>query len=258
MTSDEQRDLVEALQPILAKARAAILAVYESGDFFTEEKADHSPVTAADRASHDVLVAGLSQLTPDIPVISEETPGTRETIQPGRRFWLVDPLDGTKEFIRKSGEFTINLGLVDGAGVPEFGVIDVPVQSRTYFGGLGGAGVQDPAGTRVLSPLVAAPAGGQVIALSRSHQGQAEEWLRAHQIAVRRLVYAGSAIKFCWIAEGRVDLYVRLRGTMGWDTAAGQALVCAVGGRVVTLEGEPLRYQPGAFTNPYFIAGRPL
>nr|WP_243239281.1 3'(2'),5'-bisphosphate nucleotidase CysQ [Sulfobacillus harzensis] len=250
--------MAAGLRPVVEEARAAILAVYHSGDFHTEAKLDNSPVTEADRASHRILTAGLAKLTPDIPVVSEEAVGTRPTIKEGHPFWLVDPLDGTKEFVRRLDNFTINVGLVDGEGVARFGFVDIPVEGRSFVGGQGRAWVWDETGQKLLAPLGAAsPAEPLRVAMSRSHRGQAEEWLSDHHLPVKDLVYAGSAIKFAWIAEGRVDLYVRLLPTMGWDTAAGQAVLNAVGAEVVTLEGSPLRYRPGAFPNPHFVASRP-
>lgn len=245
--------------PVIHEAREAILAIYTSGEFQTEEKADQSPVTAADRASHEILVRGLRDVTPDIPVVSEEVVGARPKIESDRLFWLVDPLDGTKEFVRHSDEFTINLALVDSNGVPRFGILDIPSEGRTFIAGDGRGWVWDGTRRAPLSPLNPRNReAGLVVALSRSHRGQAEDWLSEQGIRVREMVYAGSAIKFAWIAEGRVDLYLRLRPTMGWDTAAGQALLEQLGGTVQTLRGQPLRYQPGAFVNPDFVAARPL
>jgi 3'(2'), 5'-bisphosphate nucleotidase len=246
------------VQPIIEQAREAVLAVYESGRFLTEEKSDHSPVTAADRASHAILLEGLERLDGHVPVISEES-RERDKVADATPFWLVDPLDGTKEFLRRSGEFTINVALVGGDGQPVWGLVDVPLYGRTYFGGEGRAFYQDQTGVHplgMLSPITEFEA--VRVALSRSHLGTAEDWLKSHQVVVRSTVYAGSAVKFCWVAEGRVDLYVRLRPTMGWDTAAGQAIVEAVGGYVRHAEtGEPLTYRPHAEVNPSFVASRP-
>lgn len=214
-------------------------------------------MTAADRASHTILAEGLQRLDADVPVISEES-RDQDRVAEAKPFWLVDPLDGTKEFLRRSGEFTINVALIGADGCPVWGLIDVPCFGRTYFGGQGRAFYYDATG---LHPLMALTplreSQGRRVALSRSHLGSAEEWLRDHQILVQSTVYAGSAVKFCWVAEGRVDLYVRLRPTMGWDTAAGQAIVEAVGGQVCHAEtGEPLRYRPQAEVNPSFVASR--
>lgn len=243
---------------MLDQARAAILRVYDSGRFQTEEKSDHSPVTAADRASHDILMAGLERLDAHVPVISEES-RDRDHAQDASPFWLVDPLDGTKEFLRHSGEFTINVALVNGSGSPVWGLIDVPLAGRTYFGGQGRAFYRDLHGIHPLpelSPLKESD--GLRVALSRSHLGAAEDWLKRQGVLVLGTVYAGSAVKFCWVAEGRADLYLRLWPTMGWDTAAGQAIIESVGGQVINADtGESLTYRPYAEVNPSFIASRP-
>lgn len=258
MNQEQRRMLAQQVQPVVEEARQAILAVYHSGLFETEEKSDHSPVTAADRASHGILMDGLRPVLADVPIISEESRHA-DQVTHGSLFWLVDPLDGTKEFIRRSGEFTINIALVDGSGVPIWGMVDVPLAGTTYYGGDGEVLCRDAQGVRALPPLEMKDASEEMtVALSRSHQGAADDWLREHGIRPKRLVYSGSAVKFCWVAEGRVDLYVRLRPTMGWDTAAGQALVEAAGGGIRDLDGNPLRYRPRAEVNPYFIAFRPL
>lgn len=258
MNEEERNRLADLVYPIILEARSAVLKVYRSGSFDTQEKSDHSPVTAADRASHQILTAGLSGVFPDIPVISEEAQESPLPLGDRERFWLVDPLDGTKEFVRQSGEFTINVGLIDRSGRPLWGLVDVPLSGATYVGGGGGAFRRDASGDTRLGLLQpAVPGQDAVVALSRSHQGAADDWLREHHVKVRRLVYSGSAVKFCWTAEGRVDLYVRLLPTMGWDTAAGQAIVESVGGHVHTMDGVPLTYEPAARKNPHFVAARP-
>lgn len=254
MTGQEQWDLSQALMPALIAARKAILEVYQSGDFGTQEKDDRSPVTEADRCSHDILTGEMRALTPDIPVISEESRGDVGEVRAEQYFWLVDPLDGTKEFIRQSGEFTINVGLIEPGGRPILGLIDVPIVGKTYIGMDRGVFVDAGTGCNPLHPQIRPQHDKMVVALSRSHEGLAQEWLREHQVEVSEIMYGGSALKFCWIAEGRADLYVRLRPTMGWDTAAGQAIVESAHGSLVTMEGQPLRYLPGAHRNPYFVA----
>lgn len=257
----QSRDLFDRVWPVVERARNAILDVYASGDFSTEEKSDHSPVTRADQASHGILWEGLSPILPKVPVISEEM-GHGDPPYPageGLGFWLVDPLDGTKEFIRKNGEFTINVALVDKMGFPLWGLVDVPLKARTYVGGLGSAFWVERDHTVLLPTLRhLLPQDARRVALSRSHQGTVDEWLKGNQIPVAELVYAGSAVKFCWVADGSVDLYVRLLPTMGWDTAAGQALIEAVGGSVVTLDGKRLNYHPFAEVNPSFVASAPV
>lgn len=250
--------LADAVHPVVLQARDAIVAVYHSGHMGATHKADNTPVTDADRASHDILVAGLAQRFPDIPVISEESRGADLTAG-GSYFWLVDPLDGTKEFIRGTGEFTVNVALVDPSGIPIWGLVDVPMQQKSYIGYQQRAFVRTRSGDAVLDRLASIPPSHpRAVALSRSHQGTVDEWLQTHHIPVDRVVYAGSAVKFCWIADGAVDLYVRLLPTMGWDTAAGQALVEAVGGSVRSLQDERLSYRPYAQVNPSFRAERPL
>ncbi len=256
----QSRELFERVWPVVERARSAILDVYASGDFSTQEKSDHSPVTRADQASHEILWEGLAPILPKVPIVSEEMGESRtESTGKDSRFWLVDPLDGTKEFIRKNGEFTINVALVNETGFPVWGLVDVPLQGRTYVGGLGSAFwiqrdhiVSLPALRHLL------PQDARRVALSRSHQGTVDEWLKANRIPVATLVYAGSAVKFCWVANATVDLYVRLLPTMGWDTAAGQALIEAVGGSVVTLDGHRLKYHPFAEVNPSFVASAPI
>lgn len=249
--------LFTAVMPVVERARQAVLEVYRSGDFDTQEKADHSPVTAADTASHRILSEGLADIWPGAPVISEESRGA-DKIDQIQYFWLVDPLDGTKEFIRKSGEFTINVALVGEGGVPIWGLVDVPLMARTYVGGLGSAFWSEGAKLTSLPALrVMESKEPKRVALSRSHQGAVDEWLKDRHVPVADLIYAGSAVKFCWVAEGSVDLYVRLLPTMGWDTAAGQALVESVGGTVTALDGGRLTYRPCSEVNPRFIAARP-
>jgi 3'(2'), 5'-bisphosphate nucleotidase len=253
----ELEQLADAVHPLVMEARRAVLGVYESGRYGEEQKEDNTPVTDADRASHNILVGGLAELFPDIPVISEESRGADQE-HSGSFFWLVDPLDGTKEFIRGTGEFTINVALVDQQGSPVWGLVDVPLQQRSYVGYGAHAFVREAGGDTALHRLAPMdPAKPRAVALSRSHRGAVDEWLREHHIEAERVVYAGSAVKFCWLAEGRIDLYVRLMPTMGWDTAAGQALVEAVGGTVHALPGGRLTYRPRAEVNPSFAAQAP-
>lgn len=250
-------NLAGMVHPVVLEARRAVVAVYESGRYGAEQKADQTPVTDADRASHQILVEGLSQGFPEIPVISEESRGA-DRERAGSYYWLVDPLDGTKEFIRGTGEFTINVALIASDGVAVWGLVDVPLQQRSYIGFAQQAFIRELGGDTPLPPLaVPDPDKPRVIALSRSHRGAADTWMSERGITPGQVVYAGSAVKFCWVAEGSVDLYVRLLPTMGWDTAAGQALVEAVGGTVQTMAGQRLRYQPRAEVNPSFVAQAP-
>ncbi len=241
------------------RAGDAILAVYNGPDFDVEAKADDSPLTAADRAAHRVIEDGLRRLTPDIPLLSEEG---RDIPHAERRhwdrFWLVDPLDGTKEFIKRNGEFTVNIALIE-SGRPAWGVIVAPALDTTYVGTVGdGAWKQQGDGQR--QPLLVqapTPGGGHAVVKSRSHpSGELATFLET--IAVAESVPVGSSLKFCAVAEGRATLYPRFGPTMEWDTGAGQAIVEAAGGCVVLTDRRdtPLRYNKESLLNPFFIVGK--
>ena len=234
-------------------AGAAIMEVY-AAPFAVEKKADASPVTEADRRAEAIIVERLRRSAPEIPIIAEElaAAGHLPTAAP-TRFWLVDPLDGTKEFIRRNGEFTVNIALIEGHR-PVLGVVHAPAQDVTYWAGDGGAWRQH--GAAALERIAArkAPARGQIVVHSRSHL---DEQLLADFMAglpqpKRRI--SGSSIKFCLLAAGEADVYPRFGRTMEWDTAAGQAILEAAGGTVATLDGAPLRYGKPGFANPDFIA----
>lgn len=240
------------------QAGDAILAVYNGPDFDVEAKADASPLTAADRASHRLIEDGLRRLTPEIPLLSEEGRDIPFAERQGwDRFWLVDPLDGTKEFIKRNGEFTVNIALIEH-GRPVWGVIMAPALDATYVGVVGeGAWMEAEGGSRQ-SLRVREPAAGEghAVVKSRSHpSGELAAFLDTIQVADS--VPVGSSLKFCAVAEGRATLYPRFGPTMEWDTAAGQAIVEAAGGRVVLAEdsAEPLRYNKESLLNPYFIVG---
>ena len=246
----------DALRALARRAGAAILEVYNRPDFGVETKEDNSPLTEADRRSHEVIDAGLRALTPDIPILSEEgrdIPYAER--QQWQRFWLVDPLDGTKEFIKRNGEFTVNIALID-RGRPVLGVIYAPALDILYFGELGSeAWKQDAAGA--VTPLrVRQPAQGEghAVVKSRSHpSGELAAFLETIEVADS--VPVGSSLKFCVVAEGRATLYPRFGPTMEWDTGAGQAIVEAAGGRVVTVEdrNQPLPYNKENLLNGFFI-----
>ncbi|WP_374442517.1 3'(2'),5'-bisphosphate nucleotidase CysQ [Stella sp.] len=245
--------LLPALRAIAEQAGEAILGVY-NGDHGVRAKADASPLTIADELADRLIVAALQALTPDIPVVSEETVETAGPAAAGaHRFWLVDPLDGTKEFIKRNGEFTVNIALVDD-GRPVAGVIHIPVQGETYAGAVGaGATLRRGGGAPIPIRCRPAPADGVVVMTSRSHADNAalDAYLADARVAERRV--AGSALKFCRVAEGVADLYPRLGPTSEWDTAAGQAVVEAAGGRMTMLDGSPFRYGKPDFLNPGFV-----
>jgi 3'(2'), 5'-bisphosphate nucleotidase len=246
------RTLLEQLNLLARRAGDAILDVYRGVDPQISYKRDDSPLTAADLASHEILAAGLGRLDEGIPVLSEEGAsiayGERHAWE---RFWCVDPLDGTKEFIKKNGEFTVNIALVDG-GEPVLGVVYAPVLDRTYFGARGLGAWRLEGG--VEHALSAPGSGGDELAVvaSRSHAG---DHLTAFLDALpsHRLVSMGSSLKLCLVADGTADLYPRLGPTMEWDTAAAHGVVAAAGGQVLDWAGRPLVYNKENLLNPYFI-----
>lgn len=243
---------MERICSVAREAGAAIMRIYD-GDIIVEMKSDESPLTAADRASHDIIAAGLAALDPEIPLLSEE--GRDIPFNERRqwqRFWLVDPLDGTKEFIKRNGEFTVNIALIEG-GTPVVGVIYVPAQNRLYRGIKGaGAWIEDETGRRAIVVRRPDPVKGMAVVMSRSHPSpELDAYLE--KIVVGEAVPVGSSLKLCAVAEGRADLYPRLGPTMEWDTAAGQAIVEAAGGRVEDMEGNPLRYNKENLLNGWFI-----
>ena len=244
---------MEALINLAREAGAAILKIYNS-DFSVYEKSDQSPLTEADLASHHVIVKGLGALTPEIPILSEESADIPyETRSGWSRYWLVDPLDGTKEFIKRNGEFTVNIALIE-AERPVWGVVHVPVSGVTYHGGEGlGAFRQDEEGDKQ-SIAVCAERGATVkVAGSRSHAGES---LRRYldNLGSHQIVSMGSSLKLCLVAEGAADIYPRLGPTSEWDTAAAQAVVEGAGGRVTDLQMQPLRYNTKeSLLNPHFF-----
>lgn len=246
------------LPQVLAIARDAgreIMRIYRSADFQVEVKADNSPLTAADRAAHQAIAAGLARLTPALPLWSEESATVPwETRRHWREFWLVDPLDGTREFIKRNGEFTVNIALVREQ-VPVLGVVYAPALERAYAGSTGG-GAWRSDGDEPPRPIhVRAVAGGPVrVAGSRSHRGDSlDGFLR--RVGPHEMVSMGSSLKFCLVAGGEADVYPRLGPTSAWDTAAGQAVLEAAGGGVTDLDGVGLRYNAvPAVLNPHFLA----
>jgi 3'(2'), 5'-bisphosphate nucleotidase len=249
--------LLAAVEALANEAAALILEVYAT-DFAVQGKADASPVTVADERAEAHLVAGLRRLTPGVPVVAEEAVSRGEVPAVAGRFWLVDPLDGTREFVARNGEFTVNLALVED-GEPVLGVVQVPVQRRRYAGLVGqGAWCTDADGRRAIGCRAVPAAGELVVASSRSHGDGAalQGWLAAQGLAGRPLRHrpAGSALKFGLLACGEADLYPRLGRTMEWDTAAGHAMLRAAGGEVCTLDGALLRYGKPGFENPHFVA----
>lgn len=244
--------LLPELEAIARRAGEVILAIYRS-DFTTRTKADASPVTEADERAEAVIVAALRALTPGIPVVAEEAVAGGACPVVGAEFWLVDPLDGTKEFISRNGEFTVNIALVrDGA--PVLGVVLAPALGRLFSGAVGaGAELEDADGRRRIA-VREVPSDGLTVVGSRSHGDAAalDAFLGGRKVAALRA--AGSSLKFCLVAAGEADLYPRLGRTMEWDIAAGHAVLAAAGGSVRMLDGAPMRYGKAGFENPHFVA----
>ena len=254
--------LLQTFETAALAAGRAILDIFHGAKPAVKEKADRSPVTEADEQAERIILDHLRAVAPEIPVIAEEEVAKGRVQRIGRRFILVDPLDGTREFIAQRPEFTVNIALID-AGAPVLGVVYSPAQSVAYTGGRDGAwrltigsNVQVVDRVRISGrTAVSSP----VALCSRSHDSaQTVDYLEKHQISeIRRL---GSSLKFCLLAEGSADLYPRFSRTMEWDTAAGDAVLRAAGGRTETLDGTPLVYgkigRPGCadFANPDFIA----
>jgi 3'(2'), 5'-bisphosphate nucleotidase len=253
----DRRTLRDACTTLAQEAAREIMRIY-AGDLGERMKADHSPVTDADHAAEAVIVAGLRKLTPGLVVVAEEEMAAGHVPKlDGNPFWLVDPLDGTKEFIKRNGEFTVNIALIE-AGKPTLGIVLAPAQDNTLWRGDAhlGADKSDKGGTFTAITTRAAPAEGLVACASRSHAiySDLDIWFRSNDLTVAERIQAGSSLKFCLIAEGKADIYPRFGPTNEWDTAAGQGVLEAAGGEVVTTDGRPLTYGKPRFSNPHFIA----
>lgn len=241
-----------AVERIAREAGALILQVYAT-EFSVLGKADASPVTEADQRAEAHITPALQALAPAVPVVAEEAVSRGEVPALARRFWLVDPLDGTREFVSRNGEFTVNIALVDD-GLPVLGVVFVPVQDLLYAGVVGQGAWVEHAGRREAIACAAAPPEGWRLASSRSHGDEPalQAWLAGRPVASR--LAAGSSLKFGLVARGAADVYPRLGRTMEWDTAAGHAVLRAAGGEVRDLHGAVLRYGKPGFENPHFVA----
>lgn len=252
MTNNDS-DLATAIEAIALRAGAAIMEIY-ARDFAVETKADQSPVTEADQAAEVIIVAALRELTPDIPVVAEEevAAGHQPDVGAGP-FWLVDPLDGTREFISRNGDFTVNIALIRD-GEPVLGTVHVPAKDETYTAAGPGQVTRKRADGPAEAIKARVPAGDGLVAMvSRSHASpETDEFLADFNIKER--VDAGSSLKFCRVAEGVADMYPRLGRTMEWDTAAGHAVLACAGGSVSRLDHSPLRYGKDGFENPHFVA----
>jgi 3'(2'), 5'-bisphosphate nucleotidase len=245
--------LLEEIEVIAREAGAAILAIY-AGDFSMQQKEDKSPLTEADTTAHEIITRRLTQLQPRLPVLSEEAVGDFSGADHSGRYWLVDPLDGTKEFIKRNGEFTVNIALIEN-GRAILGVVYAPVLNVAYLAaeGLGAFKVAADGARTTIGVAEHREGTPWRVVGSRSHAGDS---LGAflQQLGSYELISMGSSLKFCLVAEGSADIYPRMGLTSLWDTAAAQCIVEQAGGRVVQWTGEPLSYlNPHTVLNPFFL-----
>ncbi|HLA63843.1 MAG TPA: 3'(2'),5'-bisphosphate nucleotidase CysQ [Rhodothermales bacterium] len=252
---------LDAVRAIAVEAGRVVMEHYAKPSP-VDYKANNSPLTQADRASHAYIMGELARLTPDVPVLSEESDPSDYDARAGwARFWCVDPLDGTKEFVKRTGEFTVNIALIED-GAPVLGIVHVPAQGHTYAAARGhGAWRYDGESEgRAIHARPADPKRLTVFA-SRDHAGSEVAVLLARMTdegVEVEVASMGSALKFCLVAEGTADFYPRIVPTMEWDTAAAQAVVEAAGGTVCTADGAPLTYNKADLRNPpIFTAGDP-
>jgi 3'(2'), 5'-bisphosphate nucleotidase len=250
LISDEKQ-LVEVLAVTARAAGAEILRLVQAG-FEVETKGDQSPVTVCDRAAEQVILRALAAAAPDVPVIAEEEVSAGRIPAHNDTYFLVDPLDGTKEFIRGGDDYTVNIGLI-AVGQPKLGVVYQPAIDKLWAGLVGDGAFVEVGGNR--RPIHCRPLGVERAAIaSKSHYNQATDDYLAEAIGVCDHVSVGSSLKFCVVAEGKADIYPRLSPTSEWDTAAGHAVLLAAGGRVDGLDGLPLAYGKPAFLNRGFCA----
>lgn len=253
--------LIPVMRRLAIEAGQTIMEIYEADDFDVKVKSDESPVTEADEAADALISAGLREAFPDLMLVTEEQAASHA--QSGDTFLIVDPLDGTKEFINRRGDFTVNIALVE-QGEPTRGVVYAPARKRMFYTSPEGVSVEesgpfDAARPGETTPVsVATPDNAELMVVaSKSHRDRATDDYIA-KYAVRDMTSAGSSLKFCLVATGEADLYPRLGRTMEWDTAAGHAVLAGAGGAVVRFDDHsPLRYGKDGFSNPFFIAYAP-
>ncbi|UAK24904.1 3'(2'),5'-bisphosphate nucleotidase CysQ [Sphingomonas nostoxanthinifaciens] len=257
MPDPSPSDLLDSLRTAAVEAGAAVLR-HRAAGVHAEEKADHSPVTAADREAEAIVLRHLAAVAPGVPVVAEEEAAAGRIPQAGDRFFLVDPLDGTKEYVGGGDDFTVNIALIE-RGAPVLGVVYAPARARLFWGDVvAGEAWQatqpvDGAADEVRRIACTAPAGGLRAVASKSHGTPAtESYLTACKAGARLSV--GSSLKFVLVAAGEADIYPRAGPTMEWDTAAGDAVLRAAGGMTFDLDGAPLAYGKPHFFNPGFVA----
>ena len=253
--------LTEAMRKLAIEAGAKIMDIYNSDDFEVQLKSDDSPVTVADQAADDLISAGLKAAFPDVALVTEEQSDSHD--QDVDTFLIVDPLDGTKEFINRRGDFTVNIAYVE-KGVPTRGVVYAPARERMFFTLSDGTAVEETGAFAVETmgetrPINVVEANNEalMVVASKSHRDQAtDDYINKY--AVKDSKSAGSSLKFCLVATGEADLYPRVGRTMEWDTAAGHAVLAGAGGQVVRFDDHsPLTYGKEGFANPFFIAFAP-
>ena len=258
--ADFDSRIEQVFRSLALQAGAVIMDIYARPDFDARTKADDSPVTEADEAADALIAAGLRAAFPDILLVTEEQAASHA--QRADRFIIVDPLDGTKEFIKRRGDFTVNIALVEG-GVPRRGVVYAPARARLFYTRADGQSVEEagPFGDApgACTPMaVRAPDNDAlVVVASKSHRDQAlEDYIARYNVADSAA--AGSSLKFCLVASGEADLYPRLGRTMEWDTAAGHAVAAGAGAQVLRLDdGQPLTYGKPGYENPFFVVRAP-
>ena len=249
--------LTSEMRRLAIEAGARIMAIYDGPDFEVKSKSDASPVTEADEAADALISAGLRAAFPEVALVTEEQAATHgQTLS---TFLIVDPLDGTKEFVQRRGDFTVNIAYVEN-GVPVRGVVYAPAKGRLFYTTADGRSVEEtgpfgaqPGATHPIGVNAMPDNRGLMVVASKSHRDQATDDYIA-QYGVRDMTSAGSSLKFCLVATGEADLYPRLGRTMEWDTAAGHAVLEAAGGRVLAEDGQPLRYGKPRFLNGPFVA----
>ena len=253
--------LVPVIRKLALEAGDRILEIYGSDDFEVKTKSDDSPVTAADEAADELISAGLRAAFPEVMLVTEEQAATHDTS--GDTFLIVDPLDGTREFVHRRGDFTVNIALVEG-GVPTRGVVYAPARGRMFFTQADGQSVEETGALDkdtigVVTPIHVARSDNEalMVVASKSHRDQAtDDYINKYRVADMKS--AGSSLKFCLVATGEADLYPRVGRTMEWDTAAGHAVLSGAGGQVVRFDDHsPLTYGKEGYANPFFIAHAP-
>lgn len=255
------QDLIPVIRKLALEAGDEIMRIYDADDFEVKSKSDDSPVTAADEAADALISAGLRAAFPDVMLVTEEQAATHSTS--GDTFLIVDPLDGTKEFVHRRGDFTVNIALVEG-GVPTRGVVYAPAKGRMFFTQADGQSVEETGAfdkevVGDVTPMKVADSDNSalMVVASKSHRDQAtDDYINKY--SVQDMKSAGSSLKFCLVATGEADIYPRVGRTMEWDTAAGHAVLTGAGGHVVRFDDHtPLQYGKDGYANPFFIAYAP-